>query len=463
MKSKYLLCLLLSLSALSTLSAQTLSITGRLKSTRGEYLEISQVPVRLISLEDARTVRTQLTDSLGRFELEVVASRSYELLISSLSVDTLRIRLGHIRESLQLGDILVRPRASSLGEVVVDAPLSSTLRIDKQIFYPTTHQLRGASNAVDVLANMMIQGIHIDPAQNRISTTRQGKLLVRINGAPASQKDYLRILPRQIKRIEYHDFPSLRYGDAEAVIDVVLRESIQGVGFVWDSRNAFHTPWGDIYGDIAYNWHRSELGVTLSGTMHRYNEQYKQGEEHYRLSIARTIDREIKGLPSPFKEDYATITLRYTYTDPDRRVFSAKVFYDYWREDTQNRALIVDRINGMQLPKPLHRDQDKQYKEFKPSFDLYYQRHWGQDIFAVNIVGSSFTSSSANKLLERYDQHIQSEIATTIEGSRYSIIGDVFWENKLKVGSWVTGVNFSMGANHNRLKGEECTRNWAMG
>lgn len=79
MKSKYLLCLLLSLSALSTLSAQTLSITGRLKSTRGEYLEISQVPVRLISLEDARTVRTQLTDSLGRFELEVVASRSYEL------------------------------------------------------------------------------------------------------------------------------------------------------------------------------------------------------------------------------------------------------------------------------------------------------------------------------------------------------------------------------------------------
>lgn len=437
------------LGTLSPILAQGLHITGRLKPVQGDRIEVSQVPIRLISLEDKHSVQTRYPDSLGRFAIEVRQGRSYELLIASVVVDTLRLRLNNIVESLQLGDIPIRSKVSTLGEVVVNAPVSSTTGIDKQILYPTREQLAGASNAIDVLGNMMIAGIYIDPSQNRISTARQGKLLVRINGAPASQQDYLRIPPRQIKRIEYHDFPSLRYGDAEAVIDVVLKEPLQGLSFVWNSRNAFHTPWGDIYGDISYNRHRSELGLSISGTIHAYDNQYKEGEEHYRFSGGQTIDRELRGVPSDFEEDYATIALRYGYTEPDKRLFSAKLLYDYWRNDRDNRFLIQDQINGVQAANILSRDHTERYKESKPSFDLYYQRQLGRSVFATNVVGSAFSSSSARKILERYDQHIVSELATTIDGSRYSIIGDVFWQYALGAGQVTTGLNFSTGSNLN--------------
>lgn len=431
--------------------AQGVLISGRLKPSPGESVEVTQVPIRLVPLENKQRMHTFLTDSLGRFKIEATQRQSYELLISTITIDTLKLQLNHIQESLDLGDILVKSKTASLKEVVVNASQSNFSRIDKQIFYPTATQLKGASNAVDVLGNMMIQGLYIDPSQSRISTEREGKLLVRINGAPASQKDYLRISPKQIKRIEYHDFPSMRYGDAEAVVDIVLNEPLQGTSVTWDARSALHTLWGDIYGDVSYAWNKSEVGLSLSGTAHRYQEQYNQAEEHYRFSSGQTIDREIKGIPTPFKEDYATITLRYGYTEPDKQLISAKLLYDYWREHTVQQSIVTDHINGIQSPNPLSRDQTKQYRERKPSFDLYYQRQFGQDILAVNVVGSSFSSSSANKLIERYEQHIKNELSTTIDGSRYSIIGDVFWQNKLKGGQLVTGVNFSMGSNYNKL------------
>lgn len=453
MRLKKILFLFFILSVITPTFAQDLFIVGKLKSAENDFVEIGQVPIRLTSI-DNKINKTQLTDSLGNFKFNIIQGQSYELLITSIVIDTVKLHLNHINETLNLGEILVRPKILGLGEVLVKAPLSNKVYIDKQIFYPTSHQLKGASNAIEVLGNMMIQGLYMDPMQNRISSIQQRKLLVRINGSPASQKDYLRISPDQIKRVEYHDFPSMRYGDAEAVIDIILKEPIQGVVVSWNSRNAFHTFWGDAYGDVAYNWGKSELGLSISGAIHQYNKTYLEGVEHYRFLGGNTIDRETKGIPSIFKEDYATIVLRYNYTESDKTLFSAQLFYDYWNEKAAEKAMITDRINsihGIQKLTTLSQDRDRRYREQKPSFDLYYQRSFDKNIVAINLVGSTFSSSSENKLLERFDDNLKNEIYTAIDGNRYSIIGDAFWQNSLKGGQLTMGVNFSAGSNHNEL------------
>ncbi|WP_329904835.1 hypothetical protein [Porphyromonas pogonae] len=451
MNSKCLLFLIMFLTSLYSVSAQNLFITGRLKSTKGEHIGIAQIPIRLISLDESKRTDIQITDSLGNFKFSVVQGRSYELFIATVAIETIKLNLNHIRETLNLGEIIVKTRTSILEEVVIEAPFSSTTHIDKQVLYPTTPQLKGASNAIDVLGNMMIQGLYIDPSQNRISTSRQGKLLVRINGTPASQKDYLRIAPYQIKRVEYHDFPSMRYGDAEAVIDIILKEPIHGIAVTWDSRNTFHTLWGDIYGDMSYNWRKSELGVSVSGTVHQYAKSYSEGKEYYRFPSDKIISREIRGIPSSFKEDYATVTLHYNYTDLDKTFFLMKVSYDYWKEKSNERVMMLERMNDVQRPITLSNNQERRYRELKPSFDLYYQRLFNKNIFAVNIVGNAFTSSSSNKLRERYEEHLRNEISTAVDGSRYSVIGDVFWQTSLKSGQLITGINYSMGTNRNEL------------
>ncbi len=57
-----LLLAIVFLGTLSPILAQGLHVTGRLKSVQGDRIEVSQVPIRLISLEDKHSVQTQYPD-----------------------------------------------------------------------------------------------------------------------------------------------------------------------------------------------------------------------------------------------------------------------------------------------------------------------------------------------------------------------------------------------------------------
>ena len=58
---------------------------------------------------------------------------------------------------------------------------------------------------------------------NEIGLSGGGELQLRINGVKAEIDEIKAIRPADIIRIEYHDNPGLRYGNAEVVLDYIVR------------------------------------------------------------------------------------------------------------------------------------------------------------------------------------------------------------------------------------------------
>lgn len=68
---------------------------------------------------------------------------------------------------------------------------------------------------------------------NEIGVLGGGELQLRINGAKAEVEEIKALQPSDIIRIEYHDNPGLRYGNAEVVLDYIVRRPETGETLEW--------------------------------------------------------------------------------------------------------------------------------------------------------------------------------------------------------------------------------------
>lgn len=78
---------------------------------------------------------------------------------------------------------------------------------------------------MQLLQKLQIPGIVINPTDNSISLTDKSELSLRINGRPVTEKEIQGISPEQIIRVEYIDNPGIRYGEAGAVLDFIIKTS----------------------------------------------------------------------------------------------------------------------------------------------------------------------------------------------------------------------------------------------
>ena len=95
---------------------------------------------------------------------------------------------------------------------------------DRKLLIPTEKQLRMSSNGVDLLRNMQMPMLTVDIVNDQIKLSGNGSLAICINGREADIADVKALDPRTVKRIEFHESPSMRYGGVDGVIDyIVLR------------------------------------------------------------------------------------------------------------------------------------------------------------------------------------------------------------------------------------------------
>ena len=102
-----------------------------------------------------------------------------------------------------------------------------------------------STNGVNLLQQMMLPRIQINPMNNEIGVLGGGELQLRINGAKAEVEEIKALQPSDIIRIEYHDNPGLRYGNAEVVLDYIVRRPETGGNFGVDLSQGMNAMWGD--------------------------------------------------------------------------------------------------------------------------------------------------------------------------------------------------------------------------
>lgn len=88
--------------------------------------------------------------------------------------------------------------------------------------------MKASGNGMDLLQQMMLPRVQVDLLNNEIKATGNGVVQVRINGVKVEQDEIKALNPSDIIRIEYHDNPGLRYGNADIVLDYIVRRPDTG-------------------------------------------------------------------------------------------------------------------------------------------------------------------------------------------------------------------------------------------
>ena len=97
-----------------------------------------------------------------------------------------------------------------LDEVTIQA--SSIIRKkDRQLIFPSKDQVRRSMDGLDLTRRMSLPRLWVDPNTKSISMAN-GNVQLRINGVLASSLEVAALSPEDIKRVEYHDNPGLRFG-----------------------------------------------------------------------------------------------------------------------------------------------------------------------------------------------------------------------------------------------------------
>lgn len=196
--------------------------TGRVEASDGA--PVIAATVMALTPDDHIVITYGLTDSEGRFSIPCDRT-SILLKISALGYRTDTIT----PTSFNLGNIRLATDAIALANVTVTARNIS--RVDDHLeIIPDKNQLKHAATGYQLLRNLMLPGMDVDPFNGSVTLFGQNVSLY-IDGAPATALIVQNLRPKDIEKIEYHDSPTGRYASDFAAINFITRKRTTG-GYV---------------------------------------------------------------------------------------------------------------------------------------------------------------------------------------------------------------------------------------
>ena len=209
-------------------------------------------------------------------------------------------------------------KTQNLDEVVVEAQMQRTSPTSTT-YIPTGRQKNASQNALDLLRQMAIPQIQINPVSDAVTDNAGGEVSIFINYLLASKEEMEGLRMPDVKKIEYLEFSTdPRFRGAQRVINIIVQEYAYGgytklttnenflVGF--SSRNNIFSKFSfkkmtyDLYIG-ANNWNNHHIGNTVKGI---YSLKNADGTD-YELTRTESLDG------SHFKQNQYPVTLRATY------------------------------------------------------------------------------------------------------------------------------------------------------
>ena len=216
-------------------------------------------------------------------------------------------------------------KSHELKEVVVQAQMQRTSPTTTS-YTPSGKQKNAAQNAVDLLRQMAIPQIRINPIDETVTDNVGGSVAIYINFLEASKEEMEGLRTADVRRVEYLEFPTdPRFRGAERVINIIVLEYVYGgytklatnenflIGF--SSRNNIFSKFSyrkmtyDLYIG-ANNWNNHHIGNNLKGifTIKDTDGKYCQ------LTRTESLDG------SHYKQNEYPVTFRATYSSEKIRI-----------------------------------------------------------------------------------------------------------------------------------------------
>ena len=174
MKPFSMLCVALALSSSSLLAQTTFPLQGTLKKTT-DHRPVDFANVLLRSPKDSTLITGAITDSLGKFRIEVAPGK-YLLEIRALGLQAYHKTLT-LSGAMNLGELLLNEEATQLSAVQVTGKRPIMLRKADRMVFDATQIAPAASSALDVLRQT--PGLNV--TDDGISIIGKGSVIVLIN------------------------------------------------------------------------------------------------------------------------------------------------------------------------------------------------------------------------------------------------------------------------------------------
>ena len=415
--------------------AQNLEIKGMVRNGRDKVpLEFANV---VLQTADSVFITGTTTDGKGRFMLDKVKAGDYLLAVSSLGYETQYIALDGFNKSIDLKEILMEDAAVSLDGVTVSASNTSS-RSDRKLIFPSDRQVKASTNGMDLLQQLMLPKITVNPMSNEIKVPGNGEVQLRINGVKVELDEIKALLPTDIIRIEFHDNPGLRYRNAEVVLDYIVRRPETGGNFSVDMSQGVNALWGEHRVSGKINHKKSEFGASYRIGPRDFYGMSRDNEEIFHLADGPVLHRKETGDPSHASMFMHNLNLNYSVQDPEKYLFNAT--FRYWNNHQPHwdyRGILSNLDNPDDYVDMVDlNSSDNQV----PALDLYYQRNLKNDQTLVfNVVGTYNRTSSHRFYQESRGEELLTDINNRVSGKKYSLIGEAIYEKKLANGTSLSG------------------------
>ena len=195
--------------------------TGKAVGTDSE--PVVAATVMLLAPKDSTVLTYGITDDAGRFTIPC----DRQGVIAKLSCMGYKTTYS-LCKTFNIGTIIMPERAINLSTVTVEAA-NSQLYADRSIYIPTQRQKNAAQNAVDLLRQMAIPQIMVNPNDETVTDNTGGNVAIYINCLEASKEEMEGLRTADVRRVEYIEFPTdPRFRGAERVINIIVQEYIYG-------------------------------------------------------------------------------------------------------------------------------------------------------------------------------------------------------------------------------------------
>ncbi|MDR2763559.1 MAG: carboxypeptidase-like regulatory domain-containing protein [Tannerella sp.] len=444
-----LLTSLLICSIIGGISAQNIELKGLVREAKSnEALAFVNV---VLQTPDSVFVTGTVSDDRGKFVIPKVKPGDYRLALSYMGYMTQYIEVSGLAKNLTLPDILMEEESVGLEAITVTAS-ATTSRIDRKLVFPTEQQINASSNGVDLLQRLMLPRIRVDALTRAVDIAGGGEVQLRINGVKVDVDNIMALLPQDIIRVEYHDNPGLRYGNAAAVVDYIVRRHETGGNLGVNLIDAFNLQTFDknsINGRI--NHKKSEFSINYGHLYTNTHQMWRDNEEVFRLADASVLRRKEEGEPGHLQRFQQNLNLTYNYLN-EKRMLNATVRYT---ADDKPHEDFRGKLYNMDSPDDYVQVFDGgKNNTSNLALDLYYQENLKNDqTLVVNLVGTNNRADNNRIYTESRDGVYLTDINNLVVGDKYSWIGEGIYEKQ-------TGNNrFSAGLRHTQSYADNTYRN----
>ncbi|MCD8193588.1 MAG: carboxypeptidase-like regulatory domain-containing protein [Tannerellaceae bacterium] len=426
MRRKILATMLLCSVALGSFT-QNLQIKGKVRDASGqEEIEFANI---VLQTPDSMFVAGTTSDLRGTFSLTNLAAGDYLLVVSNLGYTSETILLESFAANLVLDDILLQDASVALEGVTVTAS-GMTSRADRKIVFPSQRQLEASTNGINLLQQLMLPKLQVNPLFNTVSLPGGGEVQLRINGVKVEEADIISLNPADVLRVEYHDNPGLRYDNAEVVINFIVRRPETGGTIHAEGSQGVNTMWGNYNASVKVNHKKSEFGINAYGSVRDFYEMWRDNEEVFNFANGDVLRRIEEGEPGRTQMNWEGINANYSYQEPDKYLFNATFRMNF---NNQPRYDYIGNLYNMANREDFVYVVDKSSQKYKtPALDLYYQHSLKNDQTLVfNVVGTYNYSNTHRIYTETKAGQLLTGVNNGVTGRKYSIIGEAIYEKKL--------------------------------